>query len=301
MERSTVPTDAKDPQTEKDAAATKAEPVEPDFRGHVAILGAGSIGESLLAGLVASGFDPKHITATNRTESRRDELAERYGVNVSDDNNAAVADSDVVFLCVKPNQVLEVLDEVSTDVADADTQPVLVSMAAGICLHTMEEAVSSAGAPIVRVMPNTPMLVGKGVLAAAFGRFVDDDQRAVIAELLGAAGKFVEVEEKQMDAVTAVSGSGPAYFFLLAEALVDAGVSLGLPRDLATELASATAAGAGAMLEETPDPAGLRAGVSSPAGTTVAAIRELEESGLRGALYRAAEACATRSAEMGRK
>ncbi len=278
-----------------------AEPVEPAFRGQIAIIGAGSIGESLLAGLVASGIDPKRITATNRTAERGQELADRYGVQVTDDNNGAVSEADVVFLCVKPYQILELLEEVSTDIAEADTQPVLVSMAAGIALHAMEEAVSSAGAPIVRVMPNTPMLVGKGVLAAAFGRFVDDEQRAQIAELLSAAGTFVEVEEHQLDAVTALSGSGPAYFFLLAEALVDAGVSLGLPRDLAAELASATAAGAGAMLEETPDPAALRAGVSSPAGTTVAAIRELEESGLRGALYRATEACAERSAEMGRK
>ena len=120
-----------------------------------------------------------------------------------------------------------------------------------------------------------------------------------IAYPLVAAGKLVEVKEKQMDAVTALSGSGPAYFFLVAEALVDAGVSLGLPRDLATELASATAAGAGAMLEGEQTPAELRAGVSSPAGTTVAAIRELEESGLRGAFYRATEACANRSAEIG--
>ncbi|WP_083319784.1 pyrroline-5-carboxylate reductase [Corynebacterium sp. HMSC074A01] len=301
MEQSTTGQRA-DVEEQPEVAAKDAEqPAEPAFRGQIAIIGAGSIGESLLAGLVASGIDPKRITATNRTAERGQELAERYGVQVTDDNNGAVSEADVVFLCVKPYQILELLDEVSTDIAEADTQPVLVSMAAGICLHAMEEAVSSAGAPIVRVMPNTPMLVGKGVLAAAFGRFVDDEQRAQIAELLSAAGTFVEVEEHQLDAVTALSGSGPAYFFLLAEALVDAGVSLGLSRDLATQLASATAAGAGAMLEETPDPAALRAGVSSPAGTTVAAIRELEESGLRGALYRATEACAERSAEMGRK
>ena len=301
MEHSTTMSTSTATNEREEAAEQQAEPSAPAFRGRIAIVGAGSIGESLLAGLVASGIDPKRITATNRTAERGQELAERYGVQVTDDNNGAVAEADVVFLCVKPHQILELLEDVSTDIADADTQPVLVSMAAGICLHAMEEAVSSAGAPIVRVMPNTPMLVGKGVLAAAFGRFVDDEQREQIAELLSAAGTYVEVKESQLDAVTALSGSGPAYFFLLAEALVDAGVSLGLPRDLAAELASATAAGAGAMLERTPDPAALRAGVSSPAGTTVAAIRELEESGLRGALYRATEACAERSAEMGRK
>ncbi len=271
----------------------------PSFQGKIALLGAGSIGEALLSGLVASGIDPKQITATNRTAARRDELADRYGVNVTDDNNGAVSESQVAFLCVKPDQILGLIEDISTDIADSDSATVLVSMAAGISLQAMEEAVSAAGTPIVRVMPNTPMLVGKGVLAAAFGRFVDDEQHAAISELLSAAGKLVEVKEKQMDAVTALSGSGPAYFFLVAEALVDAGVSLGLPRDLATELASATAAGAGAMLEGEQTPTELRAGVSSPAGTTVAAIRELEESGLRGAFYRATEACANRSAEIG--
>ena len=136
------------------------------------------------------------------------------------------------------------------------------------------------------------------MLAVAYGRYVSDEQREGVRTMLGAAGKVVEVDEKQMDAVTAVSGSGPAYFFLLTEALIDAGVSLGLSRELATELATATAAGAGSMLQANPDPVALRAGVSSPAGTTAAAIREFEESGLRGAVYRAAEASAARSAEI---
>ena len=156
-----------------------------------------------------------------------------------------------------------------------------------------------AGVPIARVMPNTPMLVGKGVLAVTYGRFVDDEQRQTVDELLAAAGEVVTVTEPQIDAVTAVSGSGPAYFFLVTEAMVDAGVSLGLPRDLAERLAKATAAGAGAMLEGEDGPVQLRANVSSPAGTTARAIRELEESGLRGAFYRAMEACARRSKELG--
>lgn len=265
----------------------------------VAVIGAGNIGEALLSGLVKSGFDPEKIIATNRSPERSAELRERYGVRTTSDNHEAVQNSDVVFLCVKPAGLLDVIEEVSEGFADSDDTPVLVSMAAGVTLAAMDEAVASAGAPIARVMPNTPMLVGKGVLAVAYGRFVEDEQREAVEELLAAAGEVVVVQESQMDAVTAVSGSGPAYFFLVTEAMVDAAVSLGLPRDLAQRLATTTAAGAGAMLDEADNPVDLRAKVSSPAGTTARAIRELEESGLRGAFYRAMEACARRSAELG--
>lgn len=264
----------------------------------VAIIGAGKIGEALISGMVASGVDPRTIVATNRTEARSAHLRETYGIEVESDNRVAVADADAVVLCVKPAQIVSVLDEINEDLDEADDAAVIISMAAGVTLAAMEEAVASAGTPIVRVMPNTPMLVGQGVLAVSYGRYVSDEQREDVRAMLRAAGHVVEVDEHQMDAVTAVSGSGPAYFFLLAEALIDAGVSLGLPRELATELATATAAGAGTMLQANPDPVALRAGVSSPAGTTVAAIREFEESGLRGAVYRATEASAARSAEI---
>lgn len=265
----------------------------------IAVLGAGNIGEALIAGLLNSGVDPKQIVATNRTEEASASIAQRYGVLTETDNRAAVDEADVAVLCVKPAQIPQLLDEISDQVDRNDTGTVLVSMAAGVSLAAMQDAISTAGAPIARVMPNTPMLVGKGVLAVAYGRYVDDEQRTLIRDLLQAAGKVVEVHESQLDAVTAISGSGPAYYFLMTEALVDAGVALGLNRELATELAMCTAAGAGAMLEGEYTPAELRAAVSSPAGTTVAAIRELEESGLRGALYRATEACAERSAELG--
>lgn len=266
---------------------------------NIAIVGAGNIGEALLSGLIQSGYDPEKITATNRSSQRSEVLRERYGVRTTNDNHEAVQHADVVFLCVKPAGILDVIAEIGEGFGDADNTPVLVSMAAGITLAAMEEAVALAGAPIARVMPNTPMLVGKGVLAVTYGRFVDDEQRQTVDELLAAAGEVVTVTEPQIDAVTAVSGSGPAYFFLVTEAMVDAGVSLGLPRDLAERLAKATAAGAGAMLEGEDGPVQLRANVSSPAGTTARAIRELEESGLRGAFYRAIEACARRSKELG--
>lgn len=264
----------------------------------IAVIGAGNIGEALIAGLIRSGVEGEAVTATNRSSERSRELEERYGVRTTSDNAQAVRDADVAFLCVKPAQVLDVIGKLGDAVAGGET--VLVSMAAGVSIAAMQGAVSVAGTPVVRVMPNTPMLQGKGVLAVAYSRFVDGAQREAVADLLSAVGEVVDITEDQMDAATAVSGSGPAYFFLVAEALTDAGVSLGLPRDLAERLAVSTAEGAGAMLaHDGRTPAELRAGVSSPAGTTVRAIRELEESGLRGAFYRATEACARRSAELG--
>ncbi|MCP1388034.1 pyrroline-5-carboxylate reductase [Corynebacterium sp. TA-R-1] len=267
----------------------------------IAIIGAGNIGEALIAALVGAGTDPQTIVATNRSAERSQQLADRYGIETAEDNRQAATDADMVVLCVKPAQVPDLLDEIGEVIAAADVHTVIVSMAAGVTLTTMEEVVPAAGAPIVRVMANTPMLVGKGVLAVAYGRYVANDQREAVREVLATAGHVVEVEESQLSAVTALSGSGPAYYFLLTEALIDAGVSLGLPRDLASELARATAAGAGAMLEQKSDPVALRAGVSSPAGTTVAAIRELEESGLRGAVYRATEACSKRADELSQR
>ncbi|WP_311475601.1 pyrroline-5-carboxylate reductase [uncultured Corynebacterium sp.] len=263
----------------------------------IAIIGVGNIGEALLQGLIASKVEPHHIIATCRSEERVAALAERYAIQATTDNVEAAADADVVFLCVKPNQIIDVIGEIAETVASNSVPTVLVSMAAGVDIADMEEAISSAGTPIMRVMPNTPMLVGKGVLAVSAGRYVEDEQREAVEKLLTSAGRVVAVPEKAMHAVTALSGSGPAYYFLLTEALIDAGVALGLPRDLATELATQTCAGAGALLDQHPDPVGLRAAVSSPGGTTVAAIRELEESGLRAAIYRATDACATRSEE----
>lgn len=264
----------------------------------IAILGAGNIGEALIAGLVGSGVSPQAIVATTRSVERRQTLAETYGVAVEEDNRTAVADADAVVVCVKPAQVADVLAHIGEELDRADELPVIISMAAGVTLASLEEAVPAAGVPLVRVMPNTPMLVGNGVLAVTFGRYVSEEQRDAVRTLLAAGGLVVEVQEAHMDAVTALSGSGPAYFFLVAEALVDAGVALGLSRELATELVTATAAGAGVMLANGGSPIELRAQVSSPAGTTVAAIRELEESGLRGAFYRATSACARRAQEL---
>lgn len=263
------------------------------------VIGGGKIGEALVSGLVNAGTDPQSITVTNRSPKRGEELRERYGVRSLTDNRQAAEDADVVFLCVKPYLILDVLGEITAAVEGNDVSTVLVSMAAGVPVGAMEDAVV-AGTPVVRVMPNTPMLVGRGMNAIATGRFVTPEQLAEVTELLSSVGEVLPVAETDMDAVTALAGSSPAYFFLVAEALIDAGVSLGLARPVAEKLVTTSAAGAGIMLSESgQDPATLRANVSSPAGTTVAALRELEESGLRGAFFRATEACAKRSAELG--
>ena len=171
----------------------------------IAVIGAGNIGEALISGLVASGVDPAAITATNRSQERSAKLAERYGVRTTADNREAVRDADVALLCVKPGQVLDVIADVGEELINSGSSTVLVSLAAGITLAAMDGAVSAAGTPIVRVMPNTPMVVGKGVLAVACGRFVDGNQRSDVVKLLSVVGQVVEVSESQMDAVTAIS------------------------------------------------------------------------------------------------
>ncbi|WP_293769768.1 pyrroline-5-carboxylate reductase [uncultured Corynebacterium sp.] len=259
----------------------------------IAVLGGGKIGEALIAGLKKAGHGD--ITVTNRRAERRAELEGAYGIATTGDNAVAVDGADVVFLCVKPYAIVDVLSEVAASLAP---EALVVSLAAGVRLSALEEA--SQGRAAVRVMPNTPMLLGRGMSIVVPGAGASAEQVALVHELMGAVGQTVEVAEKDIDAATAISGSSPAYYYLMTEALIDAGVQLGLTRDVATQLATQAAAGSGEMLVSSgDDPAALRANVTSPGGTTAAAIRELEESGLRGAFYRAAQACADRSAELG--
>lgn len=265
----------------------------------IAVIGGGKIGEALIAGLVASGVNPKDIHVTNRTEARRQYLKETYAIVPFEDNAQAVDEVEVVFLCVKPKDLIGVVEEIA-EAIDNNTATTVVSMAAGISNAAIEEALA-AGASVIRAMPNTPMLVGEGMSALAPGRFVDEEQLKRIIDLLSAVGKVRVVEESQMDAVAAISGSSPAYVFLVAEALIDAGVNLGLSHELSSDLAIQALYGAASMLAKTEEtPTQLRANVQSPAGTTIAAIRALESGGLRAAFYDATQACAQRSAELGR-
>ncbi len=259
--------------------------------GKIAVLGAGVMGETLLSGLLKAGRD---VLVAERRDDRADELRRHYGVEVVGNADAA-AKAQVLLLVVKPQDMGGLLDEIAGAVR---TDQLVVSLAAGITTAFIESRLPD-GVPVVRVMPNTPALVNEGMAAISPGTHCDDDRLAVAEELLAVTGKVIRVPEKQQDAVTAISGSGPAYVFLVVEAMVEAGVHLGLPRPVATELAVQTVAGSGALLRETGEhPTVLRERVTSPGGTTAAALRALEDHGLRAAFLAALEAARDRSREL---
>ena len=279
----------------------------------IAIIGGGNIGEALLAGLLQSGRQVKDLVVAEAYPARAAQLAEKYSVRVTDVADAA-ENAAYVIVAVKPDAVEGVVETLADAAADADSssvEQVVVSVAAGVPT-AFYEAKLPAGSPVVRVMPNTPMLVGAGITALSRGRYANDAQLAEVSEIFSAVGAVLTVPEKQLDAVTAVSGSGPAYFFLMVEAVVDAGVAAGLPRPVATELAAQTMAGAAAMLLDRMTESGsgsvvgpldtsaaqLRASVTSPGGTTAAGLRELERGGLRSAVASAVEAAKTRSEQL---
>ncbi len=266
----------------------------------IAVIGGGKIGEALLAGLIAAGHQPKNLVVAEPNEGRARELSEEYGVLVTD-VPTAVEGAQYVFIAVKPDIVDAVLRQLARVDDDGESERVTISLAAGVPIARYENALP-AGVPVVRVMPNTPMLVSEAMSAVSPGRHVAPEQLTAVVELLESVGKVIVVPEKQMDAVTAISGSGPAYVFLLAESMIDAGVALGLTRAQASELAVQTIRGSGILMSDSGvSPVDLRAAVTSPGGTTAAAIRVLEENGARAAMYRATEACAQASARAGRR
>ncbi|CQD09028.1 pyrroline-5-carboxylate reductase [Mycolicibacterium conceptionense] len=240
-------------------------------------------------------------------------LSEKYSVQVAS-VAAAAENATYVVIAVKPSDVEKVIDEIAEAAARADSdtaEQVFVSIAAGVATAYYENKLP-AGSPVIRVMPNSPIVVGGGVSALAPGRFATAEQLKEVSSIFDAVGGVITVAESQLDAVTAVSGSGPAYFFLMVEALVDAAVESGLSRAVATDLAVQTMAGSAAMLLERLDevsasggaaldttPARLRAMVTSPAGTTAAGLRELERGGLRAAVSNAVQAAKTRSEQLG--
>lgn len=266
-------------------------------RPRLAVLGAGVMGETVLSGALAGGWAPADVVATVRRAARRDELVGRHGVEVTEDNVAAARGAGVVVVAVKPKDVDALLAEVH-DAVGAGT--VVVSVVVGLPTAFYEERLP-AGTPVVRVMPNTPSVVGAGVSAVSGGTAATEEHLALVEELLDATGLVVRVAEKDQDAVGALSGSGPAYVFYVVDALAEAGVLLGLTRATALELATETVRGAATMLAETGEhPAILRERVSSPGGTTVAALRRLDAGGVRAAFLDALEAARDRSAELAR-
>ena len=259
-----------------------------------AIIGAGVMGETLLSGLVRAGRRVDQLMVGEKRAERARELEERYGVAVVS-NREAAAKADTVALVVKPQDMGDVLDEIAPDLRAGQ---LVVSLAAGITTAYIESRVPE-GVAVVRVMPNTPALVDEGMAAISPGQHCDEAHLAEVESLMASTGKVLRIPEKQMDAVTAISGSGPAYIFFVVESMIEAGVHLGLPRATATELVVQTLVGSAAMLRETgTHPVVLREQVTSPSGTTASALRELEIHRVRAAFLAAMEAARNRSREL---
>ena len=262
-----------------------------DKDGRIVVIGGGVIGGALVRAIRAAGAEEVVVVEPNRPRATALAAA---GAQVRDELGDALTGAQVVVLAVKPRIIPEVLTQVA---ADLDPGALVVSVAAGIPLAVYEKVLP--GTPVVRVMPNTPALVGKGVAALSAGSDVTEEHLARVERLLAATGLVVRVPESSLDAVTAVSGSGPAYGFYLIDAMAEAGVLLGLDRELALRLAAATVEGAGALTVRTKGhPAVLRERVSSPGGTTVAAVAELDAHGVRAGIVAAARAAHARSVEL---
>lgn len=262
----------------------------------LAVLGAGKMGEALIAGLVASGWrKPEDIVATARTQERLDALAASYAVQTTTSNPEAVAGAQVVVLAVKPQDAEALLADVSPHVGESHT---VLSVVAAITTSFIESHLGSP-VPVVRAMPNTPSIVHEGMAGIAGGRHATEEHLGLAREVLSHVGRVAVVPESYLDAVTAISGSGPAYFALLAEAMIEAGILLGLAREMSTELVVQTMLGSAKLLrDEHMHPVELREMVTSPGGTTIRAIRVLEQSGVRAAFLNAIQAAMERSQEL---
>ena len=265
------------------------------------IVGGGVMGEALLSRLIDQElYHPDNVLVSEPQARQRDALVEKYHVQVTSDNRAAAAASDVLLLAIKP----QVFEAVATDLADAQrTQsqqplPVVISILAGVSLSRLEAAFGCQ--PVIRAMPNTPATVGAGITAIASGKSVTAQQMQQATAIFQAVGEVVEVPESLMDAVTGLSGSGPAYVAILIEALADGGVAAGLPRAIASKLALSTVLGTAQLLQESKlHPAELKDRVTSPGGTTIAGVSQLERAGFRSALIEAVQAAKERSQQLG--
>lgn len=264
----------------------------------IAFIGGGHMSSALIGGLLARGVAAGDLSVADPSVAQLERLRREFGLNPTTDNVQAVRGSDLVVLAVKPQDMARAAGSLAAELASR--RRVVVSVAAGIRLASLAGWLGGGASPVVRAMPNRPALIGAGVTAAYASAEVAPAERAAVEDLLSAVGRLVWLdEEAQMDAVTAVSGSGPAYFFLLIEALEDAGASLGLPRATARLLAIHTALGAGRMAAESADPpAVLREQVTSRGGTTAAALSVLEAADFRALVQSAVAAAARRSAQL---
>lgn len=263
----------------------------------IAFIGSGNMGGALIKGLTgASGISAKNIIASDMREDRLEQLKTKYRVKVTRDNRKAVKQADVIVLAVKPEDISKVVQEISSEI---DGKKIVVSIAAGLKISEIQSHLPKK-AKIVRVMPNTPAMVLEGATALAAGDQVKDRDLSVVQAIFDSVGQTVVLDEKLMDAVTGLSGSGPAFVSLFIESLIDAGVFAGLPRAVAKTLVVQTVFGSVKMLQGNMEhPSQLKDMVTSPAGTTVAGLRVLEDEGFRGIVMDAVEAAVLRSRELG--
>ena len=268
-----------------------------DFSGkRVAVLGAGKMGGILLKALLDKGlFSAGSTCATVGHEERARLLSERLRIPVTTDNTTAVHDADIIFVCVKPQMVQEVMEQVHLSVRP---EQLVISVAASVPTSQIEKALNGR-IPVIRAMPNTPCVLGCGMTALCKGAYAEAHHVEEASELFRVVGRTVVVDEKHMDAVTGLSASGPAYIYIILESLAEAGVKVGLPRDIATLLAAQTVMGAATVVLETGDhPALLKDAVTTPAGCTIDGILELEEGKLRVTLIKAVVKAAQRAKEL---
>lgn len=264
------------------------------------MIGGGVMGEALLSRLINQQvYHPDQILVSDPVSARCAALAEQYGVQVTSDNQAAAAAADVLLLAIKP-QVFEVVAaNIAVDEGSEAPLPVVISILAGVSLGKLQAAFGRQ--PVIRAMPNTPATVGAGMTALAAGQGVTLQQMAQARAIFESVGEVVEVPESLMDAVTGLSGSGPAYVAMMIEALADGGVAAGLPRAIASQLALSTVLGTAQLLQKSElHPAVLKDRVTSPGGTTIAGVAQLERGGFRSALIEAVQAAARRSGELGK-
>jgi pyrroline-5-carboxylate reductase len=261
----------------------------------IAILGAGKMGEALLSGMLRAGIGPSGVIAAVRREGRAVTLADSYGIEVMS-AEAATGVADTLVITVKPQDMPALLDEMASKVK---ADQLVISVAAGITTRFIESRLP-VDAAVVRVMSNTPVLVDEAMSVISAGRFADEQHLRRAEDLLKPVGKVLRIPESQQDAATALSGSGPAYVYFLVEAMVDAGILLGMPRSTALEMVKQAVYGAATMLRESGEhPVILREAVTSPGGTTINAIRELERHSVRAAFLAAIEAARDRGRELG--
>jgi pyrroline-5-carboxylate reductase len=262
----------------------------------IAVLGTGKMGGILVQAFLRSGlFPPAHVTATVAHDARAAALTNQFGIAVTTDNLKAAQDADILLLGVKPQQMHDVVRGIAPALRPGK---LLISFAASVKTSAIEEA-AGCEISVIRAMPNTPAMLGAGITAICRGKFVTDQQLALAEQIFATVGRTVIVDEKHMDAVTGLSGSGPAFLYIIIEALAEAGVNVGLPRDIATQLAAQTTYGAARMVLETGShPALLKDEVTTPAGCTVEGILELEEGGLRVTLIKAVKRATERAREL---